>query len=176
MSTHKFRRASYWKKLLTTPRRESQPWEPRTEVVICQTYQEARDHFRRDRDANQDVTLTANGVELTLQTKTGTTRRYYFADQGIERLFGLEIHDYYNLVRHPPERYWEFEEFLRHRVGRTQLFQMGRERRERLEMSTWAVIKEEWRIFLSSRGGRLMLMFTVILVTVVILTILGESQ
>lgn len=102
---------------------------------------------------------------MSLTLMNGTTRRYFHADQGVEMLYGLEIDDFYNLIRFPPEQYWEFEQFLIHRIGRTQMWQSQRERRARSEMSAWAAIKEEWRIFLSRPAGRLLVILVFVLAT-----------
>jgi hypothetical protein len=149
---------------LTTQRRDSQPWNPRTEVVVCQSHREARDHFRRDLENNTGNTQSWRGSQMTLTLMNGTTRRYYSCQDGIERLMGLEIHDYYNLIRHEG-LYWEFEEFLRHRVSRTQIWQRGREREERRTRS----IADEWRIFLSKPVRRWIVVCQVILVILIII-------
>lgn len=111
---------------------------------------------------------------MSLTLMNGTTRRYFHADQGVEMLYGLEIDDFYNLIRFPPEQYWEFEQFLIHRIGRTQMWQSQRERRARSEMSAWTIIKEDWRLFLSRRIGKLMLLFTLLLIVLMLLSFIGE--
>lgn len=117
MSTPKFRSASYWLKLLNTPRRESQPWIPRTVIIVCETHQEARDHWMQDRDTNREDLQQWAFSGLTLTFRNGTTHRYFSGQQGPERVFGLEVHEYFNLIR-DPRRYWEWENVLHSRKQR----------------------------------------------------------
>ncbi len=111
MSTPKSTRKNYLRQLLTMPRRESRNWEPRTEVVVCETHQMARDSFRIDALHNIGRSVTTNNVELIMQLDNGTVRRYFSAQQGAERVMGMEVHEYFNLIR-DPKRYWEWENVL----------------------------------------------------------------
>ncbi len=146
-------------------------WTNRMEVVVCENYREAKDFWRADCEANEDRLLRKGVSNLELHLRDGTTRRYYPADRGIESLMGLDIDRYFNLIR-DSERHYQFEDFLIHRVHRSTMWRVRRETerlRAREETGTWALIKEEWRVFLSSRSGRLAIALLGIMLTLFLL-------
>lgn len=117
MSTPKSPNLNYLRKLGSMSRRESRNWEPRTEVVVCETHQEARDNFRTDALHNVGRSVTTNNSELIIQLDNGTVRRYFSGQQGAERVMGMEVHEYFNLIR-DHKRYWEWENVLHSRKER----------------------------------------------------------
>lgn len=147
------------------PRKKPKNFRRRYEVVVCENYREAREKYHQDILANtpSGEIDSARISELMLDFHNGTVRRYFGAGQGPEMVMGLEIDAYHNLIR-DEEEYWQWEDFLRVRVDRSAIWREDRERRAREEMSTWALIVEEWRVFLSRPVGRFLTILAVVLV------------
>ena len=163
MSTPKSRNASYWLRLLNTRRRELQPWIPRTVIIVCENHREAREHYRLDREANREDLQQWSFGSLALTLRNGTTRRYFSGQEGPERVYGLECHEYFNLIRNL-ENFWRWEEVL---WERNQRYLPAPEPEP--EPTTWELIVEEWRIFLSRRIGRWATALTVIMIVLFLL-------
>ncbi len=100
---------------------------------------------------------------MSLTLMNGTTRRYFGGQEGPERVMGLEVHEYFNLIR-TPEYYWRWEEVL---WSRNQRYLPQPEPEP--EPSVWWLIKEEWRVFLSRPIGRVLVILLAILIYLTVL-------
>jgi hypothetical protein len=159
--------------MLTSEGRSQNYQRPRRrEVIVCENYREAREQFRQDYTANLLLIDSVRIHELTIDFKDGGIRRYVSGQHGIERVMGMEITSYHNLIR-DFERFWEFEEILRSRAERYQEVTITN---VNPEASTWTLIKNEWILFLSKPVGKLMLLFTVLLVILVILLLTQQTS